>query len=164
MFVLPFESLQQLDYLLNYFGCQQTAICNEGMFSHIMTTDSWCQTGYAFQFVSGNNNNYSSCKSSLHYSMNSFCCAYFPKTLISTPVIGDTQKVGQQTMENKNVVAVDLRLWEESVQPEKLLIGSWNQLDWGSSPEKIMDLWNIAKSRHFSNTDSSVSVEDIIAV
>lgn len=74
------ESLQQLDYLLNYFGCQQTAICNEGMFSHIMTTDSWCQTGYAFQFVPGNNNNYSSCKSSLHYSMNSFRSALFPKT------------------------------------------------------------------------------------
>lgn len=79
MFVLSFESLQQLDYLLNYFGCQQTAICDEGMFSHIMTTDSWCQTGYAFQFVSGNNNNYSSCKSSLHYSMNSFCGALFRK-------------------------------------------------------------------------------------
>lgn len=76
MFVLSFESLQQLDYLLNYTGCQQTAICNEGMFSHIMTTDSWCQTGYAFQFAAGNNNNYSSCKSSLHYSMGSFCRAH----------------------------------------------------------------------------------------
>lgn len=49
------------------------------MFPHIMTTDSWCHTGYAFQFVSGNNNNYSSCKSSLHYSMDPFWCAYFPK-------------------------------------------------------------------------------------
>lgn len=81
MFVLSFESLQQLDYLLNYIGCHQTAICNGGMFSHIMTTDSWCQTGYAFQFVSGNNNNYSSCKSSLRYGMNSFLLRTFPKTL-----------------------------------------------------------------------------------
>lgn len=79
MFGPSFESLQQLDYLLNYTGCHQTAICNEGMFSHIMTTDRWCHTGYAFQFVSGNNNNYSSCKSSSHYSMNSLWCARFPK-------------------------------------------------------------------------------------
>lgn len=62
-----FESLQQLHHLLNYTGCQQTAICNEGMFCTIMTTDGWRQTGYAFQFASGNNNNYSSCRSSLHY-------------------------------------------------------------------------------------------------
>lgn len=61
-----FESLQQLHHLLNYTGCQQTAICNEGMFCHIMTTDGWRQTGYAFQFASGNNNNYSSRRSSLH--------------------------------------------------------------------------------------------------
>ena len=51
MFIFPFECAQQPDYLLNYFGCQQTAICNQGMFSHVMTTDSWSQSGYAFQFV-----------------------------------------------------------------------------------------------------------------
>lgn len=29
-----------------------------GYFFPVMTTDSWCQAGYAFQFVSGSNNNY----------------------------------------------------------------------------------------------------------
>lgn len=104
MFVLPFESLHQLHCLLNYFGCQQTAICKEGMFTHIMTTDSWCQAGYAFQFVSGNNNNYSSCKSSLPYSRNSFCCAYFPKH--PSPRASsqtDRQRVGWRRTENQAV-------------------------------------------------------------
>lgn len=88
MFILSFESLQQLHHLLNYIGCQQTAICNEGMFSHIMTTDSWCQTGYAFQFVSGNNNNYSSCKSLLHYRIH--FAAHISQN--PTPIIWDRQR------------------------------------------------------------------------
>lgn len=88
MFILSFESLQQLHHLLNYIGCQQTAICNEGMFSHIMTTDSWCQTGYAFQFVSGNHNNYSSCKSLLHYRIH--FAAHISQN--PTPIIWDRQR------------------------------------------------------------------------
>lgn len=68
--------------LLNYFGCQPDSYLQTGgMFAHIMTTDSRCQAGYAFQFVSGNNNNYSSRKSSLPYSMNLF---FFPLPLSSS--------------------------------------------------------------------------------
>lgn len=145
MFVLPFESLQQLDYLLNYFGCQQTAICNEGMFSHIMTTDSWCQTGYAFQFVSGNNNNYSSCKSSLHYSMNSFCCAYFPKTLISTPVIEDRRAAGRTTGNGKT------KRWTLSWLTFDLQRNQSSQSSFGFAPWNVRISGVVTKSRKRDN-------------
>lgn len=153
MFVLSFESLQQPDYLLNYFGCQQTAICDEGMFSHIMTTDSRCQTGYAFQFVSGNNNNYSSCKSSLHYSMNSFCGrVIFAKTLDSTPIIRDRQLAGRRRDGKQRGKLC--RGWPSTLRG----IGLWFALGtheaildpalfWPSNQKKIKDMENMAKDK-----------------
>lgn len=153
MFVLPFESLQQLDYLLNYFGCQQTAICNEGMFSHIMTTDSWCQTGYAFQFVPGNNNNYSSCKSSLHYSMNSFRRAHISQ---NTQLHARHLRQAAGGMKTRWQTLLWSTFGFEKIQskPDQTVIQSWNHsgfLVWprqsnrccsvlANNPEKVMDL------------------------